>query len=109
MSAAAAITSLAFSPDGKILGIGQVDGKISLVDANSGAESTHFTVLAARSAVESLAFSPTGDRLAVGGANGHVKILEASGGKELLDLSPAPPVHAPAIRHRATRRIRSAA
>jgi WD40 repeat protein len=66
------LLSLAFSPDARLVALGQADGQIFLVDLST------FQVVATlsghRGAVERLAFSPDGRYLASGGQDGTIRI-----------------------------------
>ncbi len=66
------LLSLAFSPDARLVALGQADGQIFLVDLST------FQVVATltghRGAVERLAFSPDGRFLASGGQDGTIRI-----------------------------------
>jgi WD40 repeat protein len=69
------LLSLAFSPDARLVALGQADGQIFLVDLST------FQVVATltghRGAVERLAFSPSGRYLASGGQDGTIRIWGA--------------------------------
>ncbi|OWK37775.1 sigma-70 family RNA polymerase sigma factor [Fimbriiglobus ruber] len=62
-----AVVRLAFSPDGRLLAAGGVDGAVRVWDLASGTEVRHFT--GHGSQVQALAFSPDGKRLASGSSD----------------------------------------
>lgn len=74
------ITSVAFSPDGKIIAGASLEGKIRLWD-DSGKD---IRTLEAPEGIWSIDFSPDGKYLAAGGWNDTIKVYEAASGKELL-------------------------
>jgi hypothetical protein len=82
------IYSLAFSPDGKRVASGGLDGSIKVWDAASGevqlALAGHVPRLKGYSAiVHDVAVSPDGAQLASAGADGTVRLWDAATGKEL--------------------------
>ncbi len=74
---------IAFSPDGKTLAIGYLDGTIKLLDPASGQELASWS--GGTQAVSGLAFSPDGKILA-SGAGDKINLWEVSSGKELSNL-----------------------
>ena len=85
-----AVLSVAFSPDGKRLASGSLDGTVKVWDAATGQETlTLGAVSGARGntgPVESVAFSPDGTRLASASRYGLVKVWDAATGQETLTL-----------------------
>jgi WD40 repeat protein/serine/threonine protein kinase len=67
----AQVQCVAFSPDGKFVGAGGLDGKVCVWEASSGR--LRFTGTAHQGRVESLAFSPTGKALASAGPTGEIR------------------------------------
>jgi WD40 repeat protein len=92
----AAVNSVVFSPDGKLLATASEDNSARLWDATTGNElrilsghgeriyDFHFDGLVG------LAFSPDGHRLATAGVDGQVKVWDVASGAELLSLSGHP-------------------
>ncbi|GAJ09300.1 unnamed protein product, partial [marine sediment metagenome] len=77
--------SASFSPDGKRIVSGSVEGTIKLWDASTGRE---LMALRGHSAgVGSPAFSPDGKLIVSGSADKTVKVWDARSGKELMTLS----------------------
>jgi WD40 repeat protein len=82
----AALTSVAYSSDGKQLASASADQTIKIWDATSGSE---IVTLHEEQSALSLAFSPDGRRLASGGADGMVRLWEPPGrGPRGLQLDP---------------------
>ncbi len=75
-------TSVAFSPNGRILASGASYGtKITLWDIRSGKEVK--TLSGNLDGISSVAFSPDGKTLASGSDNGTIKLWDIYSGKEL--------------------------
>jgi hypothetical protein len=72
--------AVAFSPDGKLVAAGELQGALQVWDAGSG-ELIH-TVKAHLLRVFSVAFSPDGKVLASAGEDGRVKLWDVRSGKE---------------------------
>jgi WD40 repeat protein/tRNA A-37 threonylcarbamoyl transferase component Bud32 len=81
------ILTIAFSPDGKLLASGCIDGSIKLWDMAGG--NLVRTLPAQKEDVRSLAFSPDGMLLAAGyagGANPKIKLWDAATGEEVRSI-----------------------
>ena len=79
-----AVTSVAFSPDGKRLATASEDTTAKIWDAASGQEL--LTLRGHANHVVSVAFSPDGKRLATASDDTTAKIWDAANGQELLTL-----------------------
>ncbi len=85
------VNALAFSPDGRGLGVA-LKGKVAfeVIDTTTGKPRASFTPEASglghMAEVRAIAFSPDGQRLISGGADGMVKIWHAERGADLLTL-----------------------
>lgn len=78
------ISSLAFSPNGKLLASGSADKTIKLWDVESG--SGLRTLAGLGNTVTSITFSPDGQRLASGTADGNIKLWNIFSGQEVKTL-----------------------
>jgi WD40 repeat protein len=67
-------TSLAFSADGRLLALGAKDGRIRILDAESGTEVQHFRPASSR--VVGLGFQPSGSRLFVAAEDRYIGLLD---------------------------------
>jgi WD40 repeat protein len=76
------VTSLAWSPDNRILVVGNYDGLIEAVDIESG--QTQFSNRISSVPIRDLAWSPDGRRIVSAAADGTVKVCSAKGGEDLL-------------------------
>ena len=79
------VRSVAFSPDGRLLASGSLDGTAKLWDVASGRELR--TLSGHSGEVYSVAFSPDGRVLASGGYDETVKLWDVASGRELRTLS----------------------
>ncbi|MCC3456812.1 NACHT domain-containing protein [Microcoleus sp. PH2017_08_TRC_O_A] len=73
------VRSVIFSPDGKLLAIGDTDGVVRLWEASTGREI--FTCQGHTNVVESVAFSPDGQILASGSYENKIKLWDVKTGE----------------------------
>ncbi|MBD2535023.1 trypsin-like peptidase domain-containing protein [Nostoc flagelliforme FACHB-838] len=78
------VVSVAFSPDGKTLASGSLDGTIKIWNVRTGQEIT--TLQGHSSSVRSVAFSPDGKTLASGDWRRTIKIWNVGTGQEITKL-----------------------
>ncbi len=87
------VTSLAFSPDSKMLATGSWNYTVRLWDVNTRQELSRFEGLENKAQVmafyrvQAVAFSPDGKTLAIAGDDNTVRLRESASGKELLTLA----------------------
>jgi WD40 repeat protein len=79
------VVSVAFSPDGKYLALGDVDGTVKIWEMPGG--KLIQTLTEHGECVLSVVFSPDGKYLASGDRNGTIKIWEMPGGKLIQTLT----------------------
>jgi WD40 repeat protein len=84
------VSSVAFSPDGRTLAVGDGAGNFGLWDV---ASRTRTADLSEDSAVYSIAFSPDGQTVAVSGNAGDVSLWDADNGTVIATLTGEYPVH----------------
>jgi WD40 repeat protein len=77
-------SSIAFSPDGKMLALGSNDYAVRLLDIATGQELCLLNGHADR--VSSMTFSPDGKKLATGSVDRTIKLWDVATGQELLTL-----------------------
>jgi WD40 repeat protein len=86
------VTCVAFSPDGKRIASGDINGKVRVWDARTGQQL--LDLQGHRGQVLSVAFSPDGKRIASGSGvfpptPGELKVWDAQSGQQLFDLKGA--------------------
>jgi WD40 repeat protein len=86
-----AATSVAFSPDGKIVASSELGNWVHLWDAATGNEHRRFgggkTLTSGAEEIHAIAFSPDGQRIITGGSASHAIVLwDVTTGKELVQL-----------------------
>jgi WD40 repeat protein len=84
-----AVESLAFSPDGRTIAVGDVGGDVGLWDTATGRRTG---TLAEGNSVYTVAFSPDGQTLAVGDDGGHVGLWDTATGRRTATLAEGNPV-----------------
>jgi WD40 repeat protein len=72
-------TALAFSPDGRFLATGGMDGRVYIWDTKTAKLLRVLNFMAPPGPVETLAFSPDGNYLAIGGRDGRLRIYRRTG------------------------------
>ena len=83
------VDSVAFSPNGQLLAVGDISGHVGLWDTVSGKRTA---TLPEGSAVNSVAFSRNGQLLAAGDAGGHVGLWNTVSGRRTTSLADGSPV-----------------
>jgi WD40 repeat protein/serine/threonine protein kinase/DNA-binding XRE family transcriptional regulator len=69
--------SITFSPDGKHVAAGNVNGFVQIWDVQTGQESLSLNV---KTLINDVAYTPTGSRLITGDASGYIKIWDITTG-----------------------------
>jgi WD40 repeat protein len=72
-------TALTFSPDGRFLATGGMDGRVYIWDTKAAKLLRVLNFMAPPGPVETLAFSPDGNYLAIGGRDGRLRIYRRTG------------------------------
>jgi WD40 repeat protein len=80
-----AISSIAFSSDGRQIAVGSVDGTARIWNAKTGEQ--HSELAGHVGGIQALAFSPDSATLATGGLDGSAKLWDVATGRERLTLS----------------------
>jgi WD40 repeat protein len=75
-------TSLAWSPDGKLLAVGSVSGQVAIYDAAQG-KAVHLLEQAHADGCDAVAWRPDGQALATAGRDGKWKLWDVADGKVL--------------------------
>jgi WD40 repeat protein len=83
-----AITTLAWSPDGRRIAVGGASPEVNLYDADTGVRVAACKGHAA--GIYTVAFSPDGAILAAGGFDGSVRLYDASTGELKKSFVPVP-------------------
>jgi WD40 repeat protein/transcriptional regulator with XRE-family HTH domain len=93
------VEALAFSPNGRTLASGSIDGTVKLWDLSSNGSGSRGTLLwtGRQRHPLSLAFSPDGRLLASIGMEATVRLWDSQSGKNLQTLAHPSPVHAVAF------------
>jgi WD40 repeat protein len=83
----AAVTAVAFSPDGAQIAAGSV-GEVRVYDAKTGAKV--FTLSGHSGTIHAIGYSPDGTRIATGGFDGQVRLFDAKTGNLVKQFVPVP-------------------
>ncbi len=83
----AAVTAVAFSPDGAQVAAGSV-GEVRVYDAKTAART--LTLSGHRGTIHAIAYSPDGTRIATGGFDGQVRLFDAKTGNLVKEFIPVP-------------------
>ena len=83
----AAVTAVAFSPDGAVVAIGSV-GEVRVYDAKTAAKL--LTLSGHQGSVHAIAYSPDGARIATGGFDGQVRLFDAKTASLVKQFVPVP-------------------
>jgi WD40 repeat protein len=79
---ARAVTSMKFSPDGRLLAVGSDNGSVLFLDVATG-QRVGETVVASGGSVTAVAFSPNGSVLGTGSVNGSTEIWDVATGRRI--------------------------
>jgi WD40 repeat protein len=79
-------TGLAFSPDGKTLAVGAIDGIARLLDATTGKVLRELTGHTGWIVIRGVLFAPDGRTLATAGTDGSVRLWDPSNGASIATL-----------------------
>jgi WD40 repeat protein len=82
------ICSIAYSPDGNSIAVGNVDGEVRIYKTSDGSRLA--TLKENKGAVFALKFHPTKNQLVTGGYDGKVRIFELPDGKLVSAFNPVP-------------------
>src|SRR2546421_947066 len=82
------VCSIAYSPDGNSIAVGNVDGEVRIYKTADGSRSA--TLKENHGAVFALKFHPTKNQLATGGYDGKVRIFDLPDGKLVTAFNPVP-------------------
>lgn len=79
------VTSVDFSPDGKLIASGSTDTSVKIWDATTGQEMR--TLWGDSGEISSVAFDPKGSRFVSASITGAIKVWDVTVGKEILTLA----------------------
>ena len=82
------VCSIAYSPDGNSIAVGNVDGEVRIYKTSDGSRLA--TLKENKGAVFALKFHPTKNQLVTGGYDGKVRIFEVPEGKLMTAFDPVP-------------------
>ena len=82
------VCSIAYSPDGNSLAVGNVNGEVRLYKTSDGSRLA--TLKDNQGAVFALKFHPSRNQLVTGGYDGKVRVFELPEGKLLTVFNPVP-------------------
>ena len=82
------VCSIAYSPDGNSIAVGNVDGEVRIYKTSDGSRLA--TLKENHGAVFALKFHPTKNQLVTGGYDGKVRIFEVPEGKLVTAFNPVP-------------------
>jgi len=82
------VCSIAYSPDGNSIAVGNVDGEVRIYKTADGSRSA--TLKENQGAVFALKFHPTKNQLVTGGYDGKVRVFDVPEGKLVTAFDPVP-------------------